>query len=149
MPAPPETIDDGAAFLATCFNFGELIAGLFSSDPQFADVIEPDCIRSVFDEETSTALFAELLANPTAFDDDEVPESLAVIFECFQFGQLMATQFAGLVDLTEAEITCIDEAFTSDEAIAAMLGGADLPPGVEQSFLACLSPETLQALGGG
>lgn len=148
LPAPPETLDDGAAFMATCFNFGELMAtGLAAQD--LGDAVDASCLESVFDEQTSEQLFRELLANPTAFDDDEPPESFLVIFECFQFGQLFAEQLAELADLSDAEISCLDEAFRSPAMIAAFTSADANADVATEAMFSCFSPETMSALAGG
>ena len=147
LPAPPEAVQPGAEMMAQCFDFGSILNQLFLGDPEFADAIDPTCVETTFDEETTTELFAVLLADPDAFDSDTPPESFLQIFDCFQFGELFAAELAPAAILSEEEITCINEAFRGPEVIQSFSDGGDLPAEALSGLFTCLEPENLAALG--
>lgn len=146
-PVPEDTIDPGARVMARCVDIGELLANTFGSAPELAALIDLDCVRSL-DEDAAVALFAGSFRDPDSEDPAVRADSFRAIRPCMQFGQLMADSFAPQATLTAAEISCIDAAFDTDEVFDAMIAGADLPPSANDALLACLSPATLQALGG-
>lgn len=146
--APEETVDAAATTFARCVDVVTFLIDSFTSDPAAASLMDSDCLRTEIDEAAAADLFAAALRDPNQEDPSSMASGFRAFRPCMRFGLLMAEQFEDSVAFNEAEISCIDTAFGTDEIFDAMISGAELPASATESLVACLEPATLNALNG-
>ncbi len=152
QPLPPGTREPVLDTLVTCIP-GPVLVGFFTADPETAGAFDAACLETTYSNvDNLRSFWAPLVDNPGAEFDTLPPDDLSQIMNpilgCMRFGALVAQEFEGSVQLSEATIACIDEAFSSDPAVAqALITGSDPPPSFEAALIACLTPEELLAIG--
>lgn len=156
LPVPAEAEEALVDSISLCVPgpvFAEWLIAEFADDPQMANAIDTECIRSAFPDETIRQFWGAMVSQGGSMDDVDAEATaplMNALFSCLSMGQIMADQAAqDGIDLSDETITCIDTEM-ADEDLAAMMSGND-PAGearVTSILIGCLSPEELAGLGG-